>query len=301
MDSNEEENIPLKIEKYIKGNNLENVLSCLEMYQGKGSVIAGGTDLIPAISKKLMTPSILIDLDGIPQFKVLREEDDKIILGAGLTHNEILDSSLSDRLPALKQSLSEIACNQTRNMGTIGGNIAMALPSADSATPLLVYDAVAEIASKSRGSRLVPLEEFFIGPRRTVLESDELVVRFILSTPINRKSAFIKHGRRMALSLAIVNVAVGMQLENGRCKNVRIALGAVAPTPVRAYGAEKLLEGITPNLKQINEAAELAARQECSPIDDHRASCDYRRDLINVYVKRALISVTGLSAETLAG
>ncbi|MDW7740058.1 MAG: xanthine dehydrogenase family protein subunit M [Bacillota bacterium] len=283
----------MAINQIIKPDDLESALSALAANAEKASVIAGGTDLLPAMAKNLMSPTVLVDIGSLEDLKVLKEEGDDIIIGAALTHNEILESFVGEQLPAFGESMSSIACNQTRNMGTIGGNVAMAVPSADTAPALLVYDAQVVLASQKKGKRQVPLDQFFTGPRRTVMEPGEIIVSFILPGAKKRRSAFIKHGRRKALSLAVVNVAASMRLENNLCREVRIAMGAVAPTPVRAYEAEKMLEGKEPSESNIRQAAELAALQECSPIDDFRASCAYRQELVKVYVRRVLESITG--------
>ncbi|MEW5784756.1 MAG: xanthine dehydrogenase family protein subunit M [Bacillota bacterium] len=285
----------MNINQILRPETLENALDSLAAHAGQANLIAGGTDLLPAMAKGMLSPAVLIDLDNVPELKVLKEDGADIHLGAALTHNEILESFVGDLHGAFREALSSIACNQTRNMGTVGGNIAMAVPSADTAPALLVYDAVVELISAARGARQLPLDQFFVGPRKTVMQPDEIIVKFILPGAAGRRSSFIKHGRRKALSLAVVNVAAGLRLENGVCKDVRIAMGAVAPTPIRARESERVLEGAAPTAANILLAAEKASREECSPIDDFRASCAYRKELVKVYVKRALESLTDCS------
>jgi carbon-monoxide dehydrogenase medium subunit len=178
-----------------------------------------------------------------------------------------------------------MASPQVRNRGTIAGNICNAVPSADSAPALLVLDARLKLAG-TKGARTVAVADFFTGPNRTVIK-DEIVTEIQIPTPpAGSKWAFIKLSPRQAMDLAVVGVAVLIVAGNGTCQEIRIGLESVAPTPIRVNKAEAILKGQKFD-GNIAKAAKAAA-EESKPISDHRASAEYRRDMVEVLVKRAI-------------
>ena len=189
---------------------------------------------------------------------------------------------------ALAMGAGLIGSVQIQNMATVGGNICNASPSADTAPGLLASGAQVVLAS-AMGERSLPLEAFFLGPGKTALQPGELLVRLELPIPpAHCGSFYLRHTPRARMDLAFVGVAAAVQLsETGEICSARIALGAVAPTPLRAYRAEQRLAGCQPDAALINEAALLAAA-EARPIDDLRASADFRRHLVQVLTRRAL-------------
>ncbi len=257
--------------------------------QSGASALAGGTDLLIHLRAGIVAPKQLVDLSAL-DLNYVRKDDGIIRIGAMTTFAEILDSDVVRRdLPCLAESAAEIGAVQTRNMATLGGNLCSAVPSADSAPPLLVYDARVKIAG-SDGERLVPLEQFFVGPKKNALKPGELLIEIQASVPLPRTGArFLKLGRRKAMSLAVVNVAARLTLgqDHRRVENVRIALGAVAPTPRRAKRAESVLQGSDVYESLIDRAARAAA-DEIAPISDLRATATFRRESSRVLVKRAL-------------
>jgi len=182
-----------------------------------------------------------------------------------------------------------VGSRQTANMATVGGNLCNAAPSADTAPPLLVLGAKARILGP-RGERLLPLEEFFLGPGRTVLEHGEVLVEVLLPPPLPRSaSAYRRHTPRQCMDIAVVGVAAFLALDEAgeKIAEARIALGAVAPTPIRAHRAEALLVGRPASPEVLGEAA-LMAREEASPISDVRGSAQFRRYLVGVMTEAVL-------------
>jgi carbon-monoxide dehydrogenase medium subunit len=258
-----------------------------------GRFLAGGTDLIIAMKEKGLVPKYVVDLKRIPGLSGIRENGDgSITLGALTTMREIETSALIvKKYPFLAQSAAEVGSIQIRNRATVGGNMANATPSADVAPGLIAVNAAAKI-SGPQGDRSVPLEEFFRGPGQTVLNSGEILTEInIPKTNPRLVGEYIKFSPREMMDLAYVGVAVAFAPgENGRgCEGVRIVLGAVAPTPIRARRAESALEGQPLTEATAEKAGQLAA-EEAKPISDVRSSADYRRAMVAAMTKRALLN-----------
>jgi CO/xanthine dehydrogenase FAD-binding subunit len=276
---------------YAKPKSVGEALDLLkENRDGELRVYAGGTDVISKLKSRLIkVPRVLIDLKGIPDWDYVSfDEGDGLRIGALATISSVVHAaSVREKYPMLFQAASSIASTQVQNRGTIVGNICNAVPSADSADALLCLGAKVLCVSPG-GERTIGLEEFFTGPNETVLSGDELVKEIqIPPVPENSKGVYLKLSPRSRMDLAVVGVAALVRRENGVLGDVRIGLGAVAPTPMRAKKAEKVLTGEKPSDKVIEEAAK-AASQESKPIDDHRASAEYRRLMVAVMVKRAI-------------
>jgi carbon-monoxide dehydrogenase medium subunit len=209
-------------------------------------------------------------------------------IGAGTTHTEIMaDPLIKEYVPAMIDAAHTVGAVQTRNLGTLGGNLVTCVPSMDSGPTLLALDAKVIILG-SKGTRQSSLTDFFIGPRRTSLEPDELLLEIIIPKEnLGKAASFIKFGLRKGQALALVNAASALWVEDNKFKDVRIALGAVAPVVMRATKAEALLEGQVISEDLVQEAAKIAVG-EAKPIDDFRASKEYRNDLIEVGTRRTL-------------
>ena len=279
---------------YLAPTTLDEALSLLSEYRGRAKVIAGGTDLVPKLKRReIRAPEYVIDLKGIPGLDEIKFDASGLTLGAMVTI-EMVESSakIQQRLGILAQAAQSMASPQVRNRGTIAGNICNAVPSADSAPPLLTLGARLKIVS-GKGERTVNIEDFFTGPGQTALDEDEILAEIQLSSiPPNGKGVYLKLTPRRAMDLAIVGVAVVVIPQDGICRDIRIALGAVAPTPIRAKKAEAILKGQKLDDKLIEKAAQTAAGQS-NPIDDHRASAEYRRDMVEVLAKRAIKQAIG--------
>jgi len=282
---------PLPKVEYMAPSSLKEAFHLLKEYQSEARLLAGGTDLIPKMKKRAITAEIIIDLNRIPGLAGIEIRGDRLHI-RGLTRlAEIKESPLvKEKAPALAQAIGLMASPPIRNRATIAGNLCTASPAADTAPPLLVLDALVKMES-IRGERIVPLSEFFLGPEKTVMRPDEILTEVII--PVQEgKSAFMKLGRRKAFTLAVVSAAAFARTRKGKFEEVRVALGAVAPIPMRGRKVEEALKGSEVNEQKIVQAAE-RVREEVSPITDVRASAEYRKDMAYVLTKRILEQVGG--------
>lgn len=276
---------------YIKPKSMVEALDLLgENNHGDVKVYAGGTDVIPKIKSRLIrAPKVLIDLKGIPEWDYIQyDEMDGLRIGALATISSVAHlPQVRENFGILSQAASSIASTQVQNRGTIVGNICNAVPSADSAPALLCLGAELSCVS-SHGERVIHIEDFFTGPNQTALNPDELVKEIrIPNMPPQSKGVYIKLSPRSRMDLAVVGVGAVVAQDNGLIQDVRIALGAVAPTPMRAKRAEDVLKGEKLRAEMVMKAADIAS-EESKPIDDHRASAEYRRMMVEVLVKRAI-------------
>jgi len=258
-----------------------------------GRFLAGGTDLVIAMKEKGLVPKYIVDLKRIAGLSGIREKGDgSIAIGALTTMREIETSSLiTKKYPFLSQSAAEVGSIQIRNRATVGGNMANATPSADVAPSLIALNATAEITG-ANGDRTVALEEFFRGPGQTVMGTDEILTEITIPKIGPRLvGEYIKFSPREMMDLAYVGVAVAYNLGDldKKCDGVRIVLGAVAPTPIRAKRAEAALEGQVLTDALAEKVGRIAA-EEAKPISDVRSSADYRRAMVGAMTKRALLN-----------
>lgn len=273
---------------YIRPDGLGEVLKVLDdLKHARARVIAGGTDLIPALRERTTKADYLVDLSGA-SLDGLVFENGQARIGPLVTFARLCeDPDVAAKLPALARSAALIGAVQCRNLATIGGNLCSAVPSLDSAPTLIAHGATLRLQSHA-AERTVPVEAFFVAPRRTVLAPGEILTEILVPVDPSFAVTFQKLGRRKALTLALVNAAAGLSLDrDGRVARARIALGAIAPTPVRARRAEQCLEGHDPTPERLAQAAR-AVTGEIAPISDLRASADYRRKMSVVLVRRAL-------------
>jgi len=238
----------------------------------------------------MIRPELLLDITQVESLRGIQAEGSSIEIGAATLESDITHSSLvSDHVPLLGSVLRQLGSVQIRNRGTLGGNIVNASPAADSAIPLLLYDAEIQIVS-SEGERWVRLEDFFTGPGRTTLESGEFVRMIRLPIPEGGFSSFFhKVGKRNALTIAIASLGTLVRLDGGVIRELRVAAGSVAPTPLRLREIEERLTGRVLEQTLITEARELVVNS-ISPISDVRASTDYRKNVIGDLLVRALKS-----------
>lgn len=274
--------------EYVAPGTADEAVAILAKNGPDARLLAGGTDYLVELKHSSSVPKIVVDVSGISEFKGIALTDRGLRIGSAVTHTEIMDSGLvAEHAPAMQDAARTIGAVQTRNMGTVGGNLVTCVPSMDSGPVLLALDAAVTLAGP-KGKRTMPLAEFFVGPRKTALAPDELLVDIVIPRErLGRGCSFRKFGLRKGQALALVNAAASLDLENGKLTDVRIALGAVAPTVFRALKAEKFLAGKAPSDDLFAEAAHMAAT-EAKPIDDFRASAEYRRDLIRVGTRRVL-------------
>jgi carbon-monoxide dehydrogenase medium subunit len=254
-----------------------------------GKVIAGGTDLLLQLKARALRPAYVVDLSHLASLNRLeRHPNEGIWIGSLVRMRAIQQSTLAhDGYGLIVDGASLVGSIQIRNLATVGGNLSNAAPSADIAPPLIAANARAEILGPS-GTRTVPLEEFFIGPRRTVLAADEILAGVAVpERPAESGGSYLRHTPRREMDIAVVGVASSVTVERGRFVAARIALGAVAPTPISARRAEAALVGQTASPDVIEAAAQLAA-EEARPISDVRGSADFRRHLVLVLTRRTL-------------
>ncbi len=271
---------------YLKPKSLDEVFSFLESYGDKAVLIAGGTDVMVNIRNRKIAPEALISLRGLEELAYIKKNDDAYRIG-GLTTHRMLETSplVRDELSALYDGASQVGSVQIRNVATVGGNICNAAPSADTAAPLLALDATA-VLKGPKGSRRVPLTEFFTGPSQTVRAGDEVLVEFEIPVAMGGfGSAYHKHSRRKAMDLPILGVAVAIKLNGDTIGDARIALSVAAPTPIRATEAETFLKGKPFRDDTLAEAGKIAAG-EASPRDSLRGQAWYRREVIETFVPR---------------
>jgi xanthine dehydrogenase iron-sulfur cluster and FAD-binding subunit A len=237
---------------------------------------------------------VLIDISRLTGLDSIREDDRGWIhLGPLVTHNQCAASPLlQEKAFALARACWEVGAPQIRNRGTVAGNLITASPANDSITPLMALEAELTLRSV-RGERRIPLREFYRGVRKTVLQADEVLVDIAFpALPLDARSTFVKLALRRAQAISVVNVAVVLELSGKAVKRARIALGAVAPTILRASEAEAALERTTLEARDIARAAELAGAA-ARPITDLRGTAGYRREMIRVCTRRAIQAMAG--------
>ena len=279
---------------YFAEKNVTDTLALLSRYGRKATILAGGTDLVPRINRYELKPEVLVYIGNLG-LDFIREKDGRLLIGAATPMAAIVSSrTVARKAPALAEAARLAATAAIRSVATIGGNIANASPAADLATPLLSMDAEVFLKS-STGERLVPLVDFFKGPGKTIMKPGELITE--ISIPIRRgKSVFLKLGRRKAMSLSVVNVAVRLEIKGGKCGFARIAVGGVAPIPLRCIAAEELFRGekIGPELIRRCAKSAMAASR---PVDDRRGSAWYRREAGTALIARALALAAGIEID----
>ncbi len=280
-----------KLFEYLRPSTIAEACEMKDKYGERGKYWAGGTDLLLQWQQGVVSLDYCIDLSFIPELSYIRQGSDAVSIGSLTTISSIETSSELDRsLSIIMEAAAELATPQLRNTATIGGNICRAAPSADMAPPLLVLGTEIKLAS-SAGERWLPLDEFFLGLNNTALEENELLVE--IKVPVrsaNTAACFLKVGRTV-VDIAIVNMSAGMTMDdNSILSDVKIAFGAVAPTPLRITPAEQMLLGAdisTINNKMIDKVSDRVA-SEIKPITDVRGTMEYRREISRVLTKRAI-------------
>ena len=268
----------------------DTLAGALEVMAGAGrrdiAPLAGGTNLLIDIRSRRERPDRVVGLGNIGELCGMGVGADRVTIGARTTVSELLASpEIAAAAPSLIDASKVFAGQMVRNTATVAGNIACGSPAADLVPPLMSLDAEVTLVSKS-GTRTVALDDYFLGYKKDARRADELITKISWSRlPDNAVNSFYKLARRKGDAITITGVAVTIAVAGGKCSMARIALGAVAPVVLRAKAAEALLEGaaLTPEL--IAEAAACAAG-ECSPVDDIRASADYRRHTVEALTRR---------------
>ncbi len=275
---------------YFAPQKIEEALEVLYKHGKEIKVIAGGTDLLVQYYDRLYEISAWLDLKNIKELKEIKIYQNQMEIGAMVTHNQLEKSgNIKKYFPVLSQAATDIGSPQIKNRGTVGGNIVNASPAGDLLPPLMAYDAQFRLLS-NQGEVIVPAEEFFIGPKETILKPAQLLTQIILPLPSERTyGSWIKAGKRKALIIATITLALVVEMaeDNKIIKDVRTCLGSVAPTPIEIKEIKKKMVG--KNFDQLN-FAELGqiVEDKISPIDDIRGTREYRKDVAKEIMINAL-------------
>ncbi len=276
---------------YHSPKEMSDLLALVDTHGTRARVVAGCTDFIPSVrtGRWFFDQELnLIDISKMPVLNQIEKSDDVLKIGAGVNLTRILASpEVQEGCPVLAQAVEQMASLQVRNTATMGGNICMASPAADTVPPLLVSDAWVMIQDAEKEHK-VQLTDFFTGPGRSVLTRGQVLTHICIPVKKTNEAAwFRKIGTRTAVIISIVSAAVRVTISSGVCDTARIALGSVAPTPVRVAAAEQFLAGKPLDDQVIAECARMAAHA-ISPISDLRSSKEYRKDVARTLVKRSI-------------
>ena len=276
--------------QYLAPHKLDEAAVLMAEHAGSAQLLAGGTDLLIFMRDGRKSPEVIIDAKKIPELTRMSLDADRLTIGAAVSCRTIWEHpEIAERFPALTDAATLIGGIQIQGRATFGGNLCNAAPSADTVPPVIVYGAIAHIIS-ARGERDVPVEEICTGPGRTSLAPDEILVSLsIPAPPANSGAAFLRFIPRNEMDIAVANAAARVDLDEAGAtfKSARIAIGAVAPTPLFVEAAGAALSGKPVNDESISAAARIA-RDASTPINDMRGTIEHRKQLVEVLTTRAL-------------
>jgi len=278
--------------KYFRPQTKEGLIEILKDYEKDFTIIAGGTDLLVANFDKLHEIDDWLDLNWLNDFKEIKIYDDKVEIGSMVTHERLYKlDKIKELFPVLQKAASDVGSPQIRSRGTIGGNIVTSSPAGDLLPPLMVYDAKMKIISKE-GERTVDINEFFTGPKKNVLNKGEILEKIILPlNDDNQKGVWIKVGKRKALVISSISLALNLVFEDERSiKDSKICIGSAAPVPLRITKAEDYLNNKEVKKVDPEKLGKIVA-EEIKPIDDIRGTAKYRRQTINNITQSAFREV----------
>jgi len=276
--------------KYLSPESVEEAIALYDQHPETSKFIAGGTDLIVKLKQGQMKPDFLISLKKIKSLNEFQKDEstNELTIGALVTHATLEKSPMiQNDYPIIYDAVSNIGSLQVRNVGTIGGNLINAVPSADGAVPMIALDGTALLHGTEK-ERFVKIKDLFVKPNVTVLKPGEILKKIIIpAQKPNTGSAYIKFGRRAAMELPLIGIGVLLTLDDDHktCTKARIVLGVAAPTPIRALKAEKILVGQTINEKILIKAGQIAA-EESKVRDSIRGKAWHRKEMIKVQVRR---------------
>lgn len=280
--------------QYFAPRKIEEALEILSKYEKEIKVIAGGTDLLIQYYDRLYEIDTWLDLKNIKELKEIKIYQNQMEIGAMVTHAQLEKSEdIKKYFPILGQAAADIGSPQIRNRGTVGGNIVNASPAGDLLAPLMAYDAQFKLLSIQKET-LIPAEEFFIGPKKTILEPAQLLTRIILPLPSERTyGCWIKIGKRKALIIATITLALVVEMaeDNKTVKDVRTCLGSVAPTPIEIKEIRKKMVGKNFSQLDFNPLGQIV-EDKISPIDDIRGTREYRKDVAKNIMIKALEEIS---------
>ena len=279
--------------EFIRPQDLSELLRIKKDLRKKALILDGGTNLLIYIKDGVIREGTIVDVTRLPELKGIRRVNGSVEIGAAETMTDLMNSPvLQESIPFIPEFLRDFGNLLVRNTSTIGGNIADASPIADSAPPLLVLGAEV-VAANSEGERVIPLDEFFVKPQETTLEADEVLLRFRVPVPKAGRGNFIKLGLRRGTSCSVASVAVWLVADGGSVQDIRIALGGVAPKPIRVKKTERDFTGKKLDEQTINRIAE-GVKEEIKPITDVRGSAEYRQEVSARLLARVVKVCAGL-------
>lgn len=280
-----------KPESYLYPKTSEEALQMLASYDGKAMIMSGGTDLVLWMKHGKKTPVALVDIDAIEELKGIELKDGNLVIGAGMTHADVAENELVNSLfPNLAKGCGSAGAPQTRNIGTVGGNIVSAQPAADSSVNFVALGASCEILSAS-GRRIVPVESLFLGVGRSAVDpGKEIMTKIIIPVPTEKYAvAYQRVAPRASLALPIANVSVMLIADGAKIKDARIVASPVATVPYRAKKTEEALKGMALTDPSLAATVNDVIQTEINPRDSKlRGSADYRKALIGVLTERAV-------------
>jgi aerobic carbon-monoxide dehydrogenase medium subunit len=275
--------------------SLHEALALASRHGEKAKIMGGGTDLIVQIKKNAVDPGMVISLENVAEIDFISHEESGLHIGAMTAVSTIEKAPMvRNRCSMLSEAAAQLANPLIRRKATIGGNLCNASPAADLAPALLALGARLKIQNAA-GERVVEIEDFFVGPGKTVLKPDEILTRIIIPDPApHAKGVYLKNKRSGGADLSIVGVAVLTTMHENTIQDIRIGLGAVAPTPIRARETENRLRGRVPSEGILEEVCLKTSAEACC-ISDVRCTADYRNKIIAVYLKRAILQTAGMA------
>jgi carbon-monoxide dehydrogenase medium subunit len=278
--------------EYLEPESIEETLTVLSRYYRKSKIIAGGTDLMLQIRNKAIKPEYVVDITRIPGLDYIAFDDQQGLRLGALTTIRALETSveLQRKYPIISQAASQLGSVAIRNVATVGGNLCNALPSAETSQALVALSSQVRII-RPGGERTVPLEGFFTGVGKTLLQPDEVLLEILVPelTP-HTFGIYIKHSPRGPIDLAIVNITVLITMEPDQkiCRDAKIVLGAVSSTPLRARKAENVLKGKKVDGSLIDRAAQVASDEAHPRQGSIRGSFEYKKEMVRVLTGRAI-------------
>jgi carbon-monoxide dehydrogenase medium subunit len=289
--------------EYLEPESIKEALTILSQYQGKSKIIAGGTDLMLQMRNKFIKPEYVVDITRIPGLDYITFDDQRGLRLGALTTIRALETSveLQKKYPVISQAAGQLGSVAIRNVATVGGNLCNALPSAETSQALVALSAQVGIIGPE-GERTVPLEDFFTGVGKTLLQLDEILLEIVVPESLPHTSGiYIKHSPRGPIDLAIVNITVLMTMEPDHkvCRDAKIVLGAVSVTPLRARKAENVLKGNRVDGALIDRAAQVASDEAHPRHTSIRGSFEYKKEMVRVLTGRAIREVIGIKDGTL--
>jgi carbon-monoxide dehydrogenase medium subunit len=281
--------------RYYRPTALNELLDFKAREGSKARILDGGSNVLVYIKEGSIAGGTLVDVKSLEALQGIELRNGRVEIGAGELIADIMDSALiRESVPFLRAALGKFANPLVRNMATLAGNVADSSPIGDTIPPLLVLEAQAAVAS-SKAARMIPLEEFFTGPGTNVLKPEEVILKVQFPMPARGSGGYVKLGLRKGTSCSVASAAVWIVAENARVEDIRIAMGGVAPTPIRAYKSESAFKGQSLDRKGIS-ALSAKVKQEISPITDVRASAEYRRQVSASLLAKAVRQALGMEA-----